>query len=182
MAFGPLRYLVFMLALLDSYACQSIDAFFSYIYRGGFSLQILLAIVVLSLIGILAPTRLTLWIAGIKKSPSKTRLWLSALSAPILAFVGSLLFSVILPFAGIPFHGLDGDNLIRATNGPVRLLFLANGSQALPPYYSKTPETYTDMVRSHVALMYLSRPNHNRFLKIEYPHLYSEFHEIVMKW
>jgi len=37
------------------------------------------------------------------------------------------------------------------------------------------------MVRAHVALLYLSDSNHDYFLKEEYPSLYEEYHDIVMR-
>jgi hypothetical protein len=53
----------------------------------------------------------------------------------------------------------DSDAIIKATNGPAHFVFLSEGSGmiALPPYYAKTPQTTTDMIRSHVAPLYLKR-------------------------
>ncbi len=81
-------------------------------------------------------------------------------------------------------HGLPADYVIRATNGPAYYVFawtVPRGLVALPPYTSKTPQTTADILRSHVALLYLSDEKHVYFLKTEYPNLFEEFKEPVSK-
>jgi hypothetical protein len=179
---SPIRYSAFVFVLAQSYPFQSISAFFSVIWVWPWMLA-LVAFGIINFIGIIGPLLFTLWIAGLKNAHSKFCLVASAVTAPVTAIIGTFIFSIVLPFAAISTRTLDADAIIRATNGPARLVFLANGPGmiALPPYYSKTPQTTTDMIRSHVALIYLSNSEHDNFLKEAYPYLYKEFHEIVMK-
>jgi hypothetical protein len=103
--------------------------------------------------------------------------------APVVAFIGTLLFSLALPFAAITTHALRAEDVIRATNGPAYYVFLgqSRGMIALPPYFIQTPQTNRDYLRSHVALLYLTDKEHVYFLKMAYPDLYDEFHEAVSK-
>lgn len=174
--FGPARYLTFLLVTATSYPFQSVNAFFSVLWVWPW-IPALIAFSLLVALGVYFPLFATAWTLRF----GKIGIVISAILAPVAAYLSSLIFFTVLPFAGISAYFLDPDAIVRATNGPARIAFLANGPQALPPYFSKTPETYTDMVRSHVALMYLNKQNHDRFLKIEYPYLYDEFHEVVIK-
>jgi len=178
---SPVRYEALLLTLAVSYPVQSITAFLS-ILTFWLWLPAAIAFALLNLIGVLGPLFLLVWIVGKKQKPSWPRFLVSALLAPIVTFAGSLLFSLVLPFAGITAHLLDTDSIIRATNGPAQVVFLSEGSAmiALPPYFNKTPQTYKDMLRCHVALMYLSRSDDDYFLKMAYPELYDEFHDAVM--
>ena len=181
-ALGPLRYDAFLVALATSYPWQNLSALLSVIWVWDW-IPALIAFGLLNFIGVLAPLWLTTAIADSKAYRSKVRLVISAIIAPVAAIGGTYIFSLVLPFAALTAHMLDADAIIRATNGPARIVFLANGSGmiALPPYYEKTPQTYTDKIRSHVALLYLRDSDHDNFLKMAYPNLYSEFHETIMK-
>ena len=177
---SPIRYIFFLLVAATSYPFQSIVAFFSMFWLG---LLVPVAFGLLYAVGFGGPLLIVYWLLGTKSSASKLRYFVAAGATPIIAFIGSLLFSLLLPFAAISTHALRADDIIRATNGPAYYVFLgqSQGMVALPPYFSKTPETNTDYLRSHVALLYLSDEEHVYFLKMAYPELYDEFREVVSK-
>jgi hypothetical protein len=179
---SPARYIAFLLVMAESYPFQNIAALFSLLTFWHW-LPAAVAFTVAYTIGLIGPLFLVLWVVGDKANPSRVRLLISAALAPVIAFVGTFAFSLILPFAALSVHALDADAIIKATNGPAHFVFLSEGSGmiALPPYYAKTPQTTTDMIRSHVALLYLSDEEHNYFLKMEYPNLYDEYRDAVLK-
>jgi hypothetical protein len=143
-----------------------------------------LAFCLLYAIGVGLPLLAVLWLLGLKREPTRVRYWVSAITAPIIALISSLVFGLALPFVAIVTHGLPADYVIRATNGPAYYVFaftVPRGMVALPLYISKTSQTTTDILRSHVALLYLSDEAHVYFLKTAYPDLYEEFKEPVSK-
>jgi hypothetical protein len=138
---------------------------------------------------VLPPLRSRLWWpaahclldSGHEVPVEQLRYFVSGLAAPVVAFIGTLLFSLALPFAAITTHALRAEDVIRATNGPAHYVFLGQprGMIALPPYFAHTPQTNRDYLRSHVALLYLTDKEHVYFLKMAYPQLYEEFQEQV---
>jgi hypothetical protein len=180
LVFSPIRYMFFLLVTATSYPFQSVFAFFSTFWLG---LLVPLAFCLLYAVGFSGPLLLVYWILGIKSEPSRLRYFASAIAAPVVAFIGTLLFSLVLPIAAITTHGLRAEDIVRATNGPAHYVFLAQsrGMIALPPYFAQTPQRNRDYLRSHVALFYLTDKEHVYFLKMAYPELYDEFHEAVSK-
>ena len=181
LVFSPIRYMFFQLVAAMSYPFQSVFAFFSIFWLG---LLAPVAFCLLYGVGFGGPLLLVFWLVGTKSLPSKLRYLCAGLAAPIIALLGSFIFSLVLPFAAISTHALRAEDIIRATNGPAYYVFAYFGSSsfiALPPYFSETPQTTTDYLRSHVALLYLTNKEHVYFLKMAYPELYEEFHEIVSK-
>jgi len=180
LVFSPIRYIFFLLVAATSYPFQSVFAFFSVFWLG---LLVPLAFCLLYAVGFGGPLLIVYWILGAKSQPSRLRYFASATVAPVVAFIGTLLFSLALPFAAITTHALRAEDVIRATNGPAYYVFLgqSRGMIALPPYFIQTPQTNRDYLRSHVALLYLTDKEHVYFLKMAYPDLYDEFHEAVSK-
>jgi hypothetical protein len=179
---SPIRYVAFLVTLAASYPFQNGVAFIT-VFLFWLWIPALLAFAVLNAVGLIGPIYLTLWVAGDQAKFKRSRLVASAVVAPLAAFLGTFVFSLILPFAAISTHDLNADAIIKATNGPAQIVFRAQsrGMIALPPYYAKTTQTNTDRVRTHVALLYLSDSDHDNFLKMEYPDLYAEYHNIVMR-
>ncbi|HEY5505567.1 MAG TPA: hypothetical protein VIK28_10460 [Sedimentisphaerales bacterium] len=176
LAFSPIRYMFFQLVTATSYPFQSIFAFFSIFWLG---LLVPLAFGLLYFVGVGGPLFLTFWIVGTKSPPTKLRYFTSALATPFIALIGSLLFSILLPFAALSTHWLRAEDVIRATNGPAYYVFAYFGSSrgmvALPPYVSQTPETTRDLLRCHVAYVYLGEREHADFLKTAYPAIYEDY-------
>lgn len=179
---SPVRYMLFQVVLAVSYLFQSATAFLvSFATLTIFLVP--LAFSLLYTLGIGIPLVCMFWLFGRKSSPSKLRYVSLVLGAPIIFFIGTLLFSVVLPFAAISTHALRAEDVIRASNGPPYYVFaclVPQGMVALPPYISKTPQTTRDYLRSHVALMYLTNREHVHFLEKAYPELKDEFSETIM--
>jgi hypothetical protein len=177
---SPIRYIFLLLVAATSYPFQSVFAFFSVFWLG---LLVPLAFCLLYAVGFGGPLLIVYWILGTKSQPSRLRYFVSATAAPIVAFIGTLLFSLALPLAAITTHALRAEDVIKATNGPAYYVFLgqSRGMIALPPYFTSTPQTNRDYLRSHVALLYLTDKEHVYFLKMAYPELYQEFQEQVSK-
>jgi hypothetical protein len=177
---SPIRYIFFQLVAATSYPFQSVFAFFSIFWL---ALLVPFAFCLLYAVGFGGPLLIVYWILGTKSQPSRVRYFVSGLAAPVVALIGALLFSLVLPFAAITTHWLRAEDVIRATNGPAYYVFLGQspGMIALPPYFAQTPKTNRDYLRSHVALLYLNDKEHVYFLKMEYPELYDEFQEQVSK-
>jgi hypothetical protein len=181
--FGPIRYLFFLVTMASSYIFQGWLAFLT-VFATGLFVTGPLAFGLLYAVGVGLPLLSVLWILGCKREPTRLRFCVSAIAAPIIALLSSILFSLILPFLAIVTHGLPADYVIRATNGPAYYVFactVPRGLVALPPYVSETPQTTADILRSHVALLYLSDEKHVYFLQAEYPNLYEEFKARVSK-
>jgi len=170
--------MLFQIALATCYPVQSVGALVS-----TFILALYVPIVVslLYAVGLGLPMLLGVLIAGFKSSPSKIRLVLATLSVPFLCLLGSLLFSLLLPFAAFTVHWLRADDVIRATNGPAYYIFGYFGSSramvALPPYFPKTPQTAQDYLRTHVAYLYLSDREHAYFLQRQYPEITAQLEQ-----
>jgi hypothetical protein len=177
---SPIRYIFFLLVAATSYPFQSVFAFFSVFWLG---FLVPIAFCLLYAIGFGVPLFIIFWILGTKSQPSKLRYFITAITAPVIAVIGSLLFSLALPVAAITTHALRAEDVIRCTNGPAYYVFLgqSQGMIALPPYFTRTPQTNRDYLRSHIALLYLSDKEHLRFLEIAYPELYNDFKETVSK-
>jgi hypothetical protein len=172
---SPIRYMFFLLVAAVGYPFQSGFAFFSVFWLG---LLVPLAFGILYAAGFSGPLFATFWLLG-KSVPSKKRYLISALAAPLFALIGSLLFSLFLPLASLSTHWLRAEDVIRATNGPAYYVFGYFGSSkylvALPPYASRTPGTVRDLLRCHVAYVYLGERQHSQFLKMAYPEIYEQY-------
>jgi S1-C subfamily serine protease len=166
--FSPIRYIVFQVVLATSYLFQSWYAFLSTFFLFTFFI-IPLAASVLYAIGLFLPWFAVVSIIGDK--PSWWRRLLGAVAAPVIALVGSIVFSFVLPFAAMTTHWSRAEDVIGATNGPAYYAFMAASRMLapVPDYFKKTPGTFTDYLRCHVAFYYLSESEQRRFLSLAYP-------------
>jgi hypothetical protein len=171
--YSPALYLVFMSVLFASYAAQGIGAFF--IGISVLAALVPLLILVYSLIGIVAPFWVAIRIAGLKLyEPMK--LWRVALGAvllPVLCKIGFSVFFALLPVLRPATGWLDGDNLIRATNGPAGLIYRYAAAPIAPilrPDFNR-PELQTPIneVRANVAAHFLSPEQQLVFVKKQFP-------------
>jgi hypothetical protein len=173
--FSPLRYMLFLLVAAASYPFQSWSAFVS-----SWLLAVLVPIpfMILLMVGVVGPYVLVLRVATMPRWGAWLRLLTGATLAPIAAFVGAACFGLLLPFAAIVTHWLHAEDVIRATNGPAYYAFSWFGSSRLivqyPTYADRTPGKARDLMRCHVAALYLSAEEHARFVKLAYPTLYDE--------
>ena len=170
---GPFRYLLFLLVAGCSYPWQSVNAFAS-----TFLLALYIPILYgfLVLLGLAWPTIGVYWVAI--KCPKNWMRYVFALFAPpILAFLGSILFSIVLPLTAFTTHWLDARDVIGATNGPAYYIFSWCPPQAEPDYLYRTAGTTQDYLRCHVAYVYLSERSQEYFVKKAYPALYEKLVE-----
>jgi len=74
--------------------------------------------------------------------------------------------------ASFATHGLRGEDVIRATNGPAYYTFAAlvpPAFVALPPHFDNTPQPTKNILRAHVALLYFCDRERERFIEKAYP-------------
>jgi peptidoglycan biosynthesis protein MviN/MurJ (putative lipid II flippase) len=161
-----------------SYPFQSAYAFFSIFLPSCWFVP--MAIGILTSIGVVLPFSLVFYILGDKNPPTKKRYWLCALSTPFIAVIGSLIFSIVLPFAAISTHWLRADDVIKASNGPAYYMFctLGLGTFPLPSYVTQTPETPKDLMRCHIAYVYLDDREQGYFVQKAYPKIYEHLKSI----
>jgi hypothetical protein len=90
---------------------------------------------------------------------------------------GSYLFFLLLVPAAKTVHWLDGEDVIKATNGPTKLMFALQSPMfiSLPPFVVETPGTNTDWLRAHVSFCYLSEGQYVRYVMRAYPDLYKRW-------
>jgi hypothetical protein len=170
---SPIRYMLFQLVTATSYPFQSVFAFFSVCWLGFFAP---FAFALLYAIGFGLPLLLTFLIVG--RRPRWWRYLLVSLAAPLIAILASVAFGFALPFAALTTHWLRAEDVIRATNGPSYYAFSwfapARAIAAVPPYFPKTPRTARDYLRTHVAFLYLSEREQQRFATLAYPELATD--------
>ncbi len=178
--FSPLRYMIFQLATAATYPVQSLSALLS---------CVVLVIYVPIVFGILYAVGLGLPMLGMSMvygkgaEPPKWRVVLACLVLPVLLTLGSVFFQKVLPCAGWTVRWLRAEDVIRSTNGPAYVVFKYFASigapYQLPRYFENTPKTTRDLLRCHVAGIYLNDREHARFIDRQYPQLVEEYTEDV---
>ena len=173
--FAPVRYILFILVFASSWVVQS---FFALFYAFVVSLYFPLVFLVLVLIGLGIPSASLLFYKSMKKYPFIGG-GLTFIAAPILSVAGTFLFFSLLPLAARTVGWLRVDDVIRATNGPTALVFryLVAPYQVLtlPRFYKDTPQQDVDLLRSHVAMVFLREDNMPYFVSKQYPTLYEAY-------
>jgi heme/copper-type cytochrome/quinol oxidase subunit 4 len=173
---SPMRYLLFLLVVGTCYPWQSVTAFASVMAWGRFA-WLPLIFCLLFAICYQIPLLLTFLTLGAKtERTAKLRYAITAVLAPIFALVGSLVFSVVHPFAAFATHGLPAIDVIRATNGPAYYVFgwtVSPWQVALPRYVHWTPERTQDYLRVHVAYVYLNSEDQTAYVRAAYPEVYE---------
>ena len=165
---GPIRYIFFQFLLFAEYPFQSFRAFGSL-----FGIGILgpVALTLLYAIGFVLPLFGIYKIAHVDSRVIPRNTLAAVFLAPVIAIVGSFIFSLLNPVAAETTRNLDAEGLIRATNGPAKLAFCCapNWLTSLPKYVEFTPGSLTDNVRAHVASVYLNKAEENNYLKNAQP-------------
>lgn len=118
--FSPIRYILLQLFIATAYPFQSLRALLATLILA-FYIPIIFSII--CSIGLGLPLLGTIAIAGLKDPPSKIRLWLSGIAAPIIFLIAGWLYYLILPYAAYSTHWLNPRDVIRATNGPPEYFF-----------------------------------------------------------
>ena len=153
---------------------QSFSAFLSI-----FLLAIYVPIVfgILYYIGIGLPM---LSIMPILKNQERMTFWrgfAASFVLPIACIICSFLFFWALPLAGKSVWWLSVKDVIKATNGPPALIYKYFASPftptILPGFFEDTPQKNIDLLRCHVAAVYVSDKNLGYFVKTQYPKIYD---------
>lgn len=163
LVFSPFRYLCFLFVLAAVF-------FFHSLWLFSFGWGVTLAppaFAILCFVGVIWPLLLVDWISGVE-SPNRTsrNTVAAAMLAPFIAFVGHVVFLLLLPLAGWTATGFDAVDLIRATNGPAYYVFriVPRGEIALPPNLQESA-TIRDCLRAHIAFNYMSKGDCEAYMK-----------------
>lgn len=178
--FSPIRYLLFLVIAAICYMFQSFHAFITM-----FPLALYVPIVfgLLYFIGIGLPMLSLAPILGKSERLTFGRGLAASVALPVACLIGSLLFHLLLPYAGWTLHWLRAKDVIRATNGPAALVYKYVASigtpTSVPRFFDRTPQTPRDLLRCHVAGLYLGDRELGYFVAHQYPELYREMTEQV---
>jgi len=171
--FSPFRYILLQLFIATAYPFQSFRALFT-TFILAFYIPIVFSI--LYAIGLGLPLLGTLAVAGFKNRPSKTRLGLSAVAAPIIFLIAGWLYYLVLPYAAYSTHWLSSRDVIRATNGPPEYLYRYVAEQMTPIQFPRYVHEIgfdklspKERLRSHVAAVYLGEKEFSFFVYKSYP-------------
>ncbi len=176
--FSPVRYILLQLLTATAYPFQSLSGFLS-----TFLLAIYVPIVfcLLYAIGLGVPLLLVVLIAGKKEPPSKGRLFLAGIVAPIIFLVFSTLYYNILPFAAYSTHWLSSKELIRATNGPPYYFYRFAVEQFTPLQFPGVAHaiglenmTTRERFRAHVAAVYCGNKEYWYYVSKAYPEYFEK--------
>lgn len=170
--FSPARYLIFLTIAATSFPFQSLTALFDTFFL---VIYVPLLYGILVLIGMGIPF---LAISPFLKSKITALKGIAiALIFPVACTFCSLVFFIVLPFAGMTLGWVKAKDIIKSTNGPAAVYFkyvLAPTTPlALPPYFEDTPQKDIDLLRCHVASVFLPEKRVVYFLKHQYPNIYE---------
>ncbi len=172
--FSPARYLLFQVALVSSYMVQSFGAFIS-VCLLVFYIPIVFGI--LYFIGIGLPMLPAMAILKHNERLTFGRGLAASVVLPIACIVCSFLFYWALPIAGKTVGWLRVKDVMKATNGPPAVIYKYFTSPftptMLPGFFEDTPEKDIDLLRCHVAAVYVSDKKLGYFVKHQYPDIYE---------
>ena len=183
--FSPIRYILLQIFMAIAFPFQGIWSFLSAIL-----LAFYIPIVFIILFGIALgiPGILIALIAGWKEPCSRRRLFLAAISAPIILFVFSIIYFKVLPLATYSTHWVGTDKIIRTTNGPTyyfyRFLVRPLTSLQLPDFaYDIGPGNMApkEHFRAHVVGLYCGKKQLWYYVSTVYPDYYLELRSKASK-
>ena len=175
LVFSPARYLIFQVALASSYSVQSFGALFSVLLL---AIYIPIVFGILYFIGIGLPMLSTMAILKEDEPFTFGRGLAASVVLPITCIICSFLFYWALPYAGYTVGWLKVKDIMKATNGPPALIYKYFSSPytptILPGFYDETPQEDIDLLRCHVASVYVSDKKLGYFVKHQYPEIYEK--------
>ena len=183
--FSPLRYILLQLFTAIAFPFQSIPGLLS-----TFLLAIYIPIVfgLLYALGLGLPFILLILVAGKKDPPSKGRLLLSAVVAPLIFLIGSFLYYNVLPYAAYSTHWVGTKEIIRTTNGPSKYFYKYVVEQFTPLEFPKFVHdmgfdklSSKERFRAHVAAVYLGKKEFAYYVYKAYPK-YNETSSRTAYW
>ena len=171
--FSPLRYIILQLFTAIAFPLQSIPGLLS-----AFLLALYIPIVfgILYGLGLGLPSVLIILIAGKKDPPSKGRLILSAVVAPLIFLVGSFLYYNVLPYAAYSTHWVGTKEIIRTTNGPSEYFYKYVVEKFTPLQFPNFVHemgfdklSSKERFRAHVAAVYCGKKEFAYYVYKAYP-------------
>lgn len=174
LVFSPARYLLFLVALASSYTVQSFSAFLS-----TFLLAIYFPFIfgILFFIGISLPMLPVMAILKDEERITFGRGLAASIVLPIACITSCFIFYWALPLAGKTVGWLSVKDVMKATNGPPALIYKYYTSPFaptfLPSIFDQTPQQDIDLLRCHVAAVYVSDKKFGYFVKHQYPNIYK---------
>ena len=132
-------------------------------------------------IGLAVPFLLTILIVGKKEPPSKGRLFIAGILAPIIFLVFSTIYYNILPYAAYSTHWLGPKELIRTTNGPSQYFYRFAVEQFTPLQFSgfaydigMENMSGKERLRAHIAAVYCGNKQHWYYVSKAYPEYFEK--------
>lgn len=175
--FSPFRYIILQLFIATAFPLQSIAGLLDTLILM-FYIPIVFGI--LYAIGLGVPTFLTMLISGIKEPPSKGRLILAGIAAPIVFLVFSTFYYNLLPYGAYTAHWLGPTEVIRTTNGPSYYFYRYAVEPFTPLQFSRVANdiglenmSAKERFREHVAAVYLGNKQYWYYVSRAYPDYYE---------
>ncbi len=176
--FSPLRYILLQLLTAIAFPFQSVSNFLAAILL---TIYIPIVFGILYAIGLGVPLLLTTLVAGKKDPPSKGRLFLAGLVAPVIFLVFGTIYYNVLPFAAYSTHWLGPRELIRSTNGPPYYFYRYAAEEFTPLQFSSFAHdiglenmTAKERFRAHVAAVYCGNKQHWYYVSKAYPDYFEK--------
>ena len=173
--FSPARYMLFQVTLATCYMVQSFSAFVSTLIL---AMYVPIVFGLLYAIGIGLPMLSLFPLLGRSERMTFGRGLLASVVLPVVCILSSFLFHLVLPYAGWTVHWLKARDVIRASNGPSAFMFhyfAAIGTPTiLPGFFDQTPHQPRDLLRCHMAAVYLGDRGKAYFVAKQYPELFKE--------
>lgn len=173
LALSPVRYMAFQVLFLNVYCVQSFSSFLSIIFLNGF---LYVYIRIMGMVAIGLPLLVTRIIYPQEDKVGVLRGLLAGVLVPVSCILSSIMFHFLLQYAMWPMRWLDYKDLIKATNGSSAFVFKYVHSPlsytTLPEFFKETEKKDVDVIRCHVATMYLDERCGFQFFKTQYPDLY----------
>ncbi len=175
--FSPLRYILLQLLVATAFPFQSFAGFIS-----TFLLAIYIPIVfgLLYAVGLGLPLLLTVLIVGKKDPPSKGRLFLSGVVAPLIFLVFSIIYYNLLPYTAYSTHWIGPKELIRSTNGPSYYFYKYAVEQFTPLQFPGFTHDIgfenldtKERFRAHVAAVYCGNKQYWYYVSKAYPEYFE---------
>ncbi|MDY6821901.1 MAG: hypothetical protein SVN78_09815 [Deferribacterota bacterium] len=175
---SPARYMLFQSILAASYIFQSKEAFIS---SPLLALYIPTVFGILLFTGLFLPLAMLIFLREIIRDTDYFFSFVKGISAiifPIICLISSYIFYYILPYAAWALFLLNPNDLIKATNGPTAIVYKyitkPLSPTIVPDIFYQTPQRDIDLLRCHVAAIYMSNQKFWYFVKLQYPDIYEQ--------
>lgn len=172
---SPFLYVLLQGILLVSFPWQSWRAFFSSFLLVFYVPHLLF---LMAAVGVGLPLYLLSKALGKEEEPRPLNLALAAVVNPLACITASAVFFAALPYLGNTVKWLKAEDMMQATNGPayvlyrfasVPLRYVVNRDFRFKEVHR--PKTKKEVLRNHVATLYLSEDQHLSYLLRIHPRL-----------